>query len=174
MNYKHLGEIDVSSIQIDDADWDNDYTKERKNEFEQHTSVCTIPLMWDIESGGWHESIPAPRTQFYKKYYDPIFFGKLFTFFPKGYPIRILYLKLKSHSEIPQHYDFGDSLVKNHRIHIPIATNENVKMVFGEEKKHFSKGSIFEIYNENQHGVINNSNEDRIHLMVDWHAVERW
>lgn len=173
MNYKYLGEIDISSIHIDSCDWDNEYTQSRQNAFEKvHNNVSVIPLMWSFESLNLPMNIPAERTRFYKKYYDPKFFGELFSMLNIGYPIRIIYTKLHPNSEIPIHVDGGESLLYNQRLHIPIETNEEVSFIVGGERKNLPKGSIFEVNNQKTHSVINNSNEDRIHLIVDWHAVE--
>ena len=54
-------------------------------------------------------------------------------------------------------------------MHIPIITNEKVFFQVGDEIKIFKEGEIWKINNTGKsHSVVNNSNEDRVHLIVDW------
>lgn len=85
-----------------------------------------------------------------------------------GFVVRLIFAKLLAGGKIPRHADGGFSLMNSHRIHIPIVTNEqNVFFVNGEEKN-MRTGEIWEINNESVHMVENRSDEDRIHLIVDW------
>jgi aspartyl/asparaginyl beta-hydroxylase (cupin superfamily) len=76
---------------------------------------------------------------------------------------------LKSNSKIDKHIDAGKSLSICHRVHIPIITNKNVLFEIDNEIKNLKEGEMWEINNsEKIHSVVNNSNTDRIHLIVDW------
>ena len=85
-----------------------------------------------------------------------------------GFVVRLIFAKLLAGGKIPKHADGGFSLLNCHRVHIPIMTNDrNIFFVNGEEKS-MQVGELWEINNELVHMVENRSDEDRIHLIVDW------
>lgn len=82
---------------------------------------------------------------------------------------RCLYTILPAGKKINDHVDRDHTiLIHGHRLHIPIITNELVKFMVNYEYKYLEKGYIYEINNALVHGVENNSNEDRIHLIIDF------
>lgn len=80
-------------------------------------------------------------------------------------------LKLKAHSNIPQHMDEisktnnGKRLI---RMHVPIITDKNVIMCIEKQPQyHMFEGNMYYFPFHIRHGVINNSDIDRIHLVID-------
>jgi Rps23 Pro-64 3,4-dihydroxylase Tpa1-like proline 4-hydroxylase len=84
-----------------------------------------------------------------------------------GQSARILLIKLNAKSEVFAHKDSGDYLSRVRRFHIPIITNEEVYYTVGEEEIHMKQGDCYEINNLNLHSVKNNSDLDRVHLLID-------
>lgn len=81
---------------------------------------------------------------------------------------RALLTKLLPNGEIPPHRDrVAFILEKGHRIHIPIITNDNVSFSVGDETKNLKEGHVYEINNGRTHSVKNESNEERVHLIID-------
>lgn len=160
----------------DNDDWNNTFTQERNKKYEAHASTEVIPLQWSFENLNEKPSAEAPKTEFWDKYYNKEFFNTLSNILDetvgKGYPVRIVFAKLKAKSEIAKHRDLSTSLVANHRLHIPIVTNS--KVIFGvrDQTVHMKQGEIFEINNFREHFVVNDSDQDRIHLIVDWHCTQ--
>lgn len=91
---------------------------------------------------------------FLKQYYD----GKIY---------KIIIVKLSSNSHIRPHEDDGFSLEIPHRVHIPIVTNPNIKFGCGQSEIYMAPGSLYEINNQQQHYVINDTDQHRVHLIVD-------
>jgi tetratricopeptide (TPR) repeat protein len=85
-----------------------------------------------------------------------------------GFIVRVLLAKLLAGGKIPHHTDAGFSLLNCHRVHIPIITNDEVDFVVGGEKINMQAGEFWEIDNGVDHAVENRSDEDRIHIIVDW------
>lgn len=82
---------------------------------------------------------------------------------------RCLSTILPAGKKIANHVDKQHIIFKEgHRLHIPIITNELVDFMVNHEHKYLEKGYIYEINNTLLHGVENNSNEDRIHLIIDF------
>ena len=85
-----------------------------------------------------------------------------------GFVVRLIFAKLLAGGKIPKHADGGFSLMNCHRVHIPVMTNDrNIFFVNGEEKS-MQVGELWEINNKLVHMVENRSDEDRVHLIVDW------
>lgn len=173
MNYNYVGNIDVSAIknkllEVGDDIWLKHTL--RQTQFAAHRETQTVELMWDINSlpnntkGKIHssyydfniESILNDLKQSYtEKYGDGEF-------------IRVLLVKLKKHSSIYPHEDYGDSLVTCKRTHIAVITNPLVTFIVGGEMKNMKEGEIWEINNAVTHSVENTSDEDRIHFIIDY------
>lgn len=85
-----------------------------------------------------------------------------------GYFIRALFARLRAKSAILPHIDLTFSLLHCHRVHIPIVTNDGVVFTIGGEAKNLRPGEIWEINNATVHGVDNDGEDARVHLIVDW------
>ena len=53
------------------------------------------------------------------------------------------------------------------RIHIPIATNDEVEFYLDKERMNLSEGECWYMNFNLPHYIINNSKEERIHLVID-------
>ena len=85
-----------------------------------------------------------------------------------GFIVRLVLVKLRAGGKIPHHTDAGFSLLNCHRVHIPIITNDEVAFFVGGEEKNMQVGEFWEINNSVDHAVENRSDQDRIHIIIDW------
>jgi hypothetical protein len=134
---------------------------------EPHKETKTIPLIFDND---FRLSNPTYFNQYetFKNEFK-IINNKLKNIYGKGFLIRAILVMLESNGKISRHIDTGKSLSICHRVHIPIITNENVLFEINNEIKNLKEGEMWEINNsEKFHSVVNNSNKNRIHLIVDW------
>ena len=76
--------------------------------------------------------------------------------------------KLKAKQNIDLHQDLGKSLENCFRTHIPIITNPDVYFIVDGESKNMKVGEIWQIDNRKPHMVMNKSDFDRVHLIVDF------
>ena len=76
-------------------------------------------------------------------------------------------VSMNANSRIRVHKDRGDALYLARRFHVPIKTNEKTFFIVEDEKFFLEEGKIYELNNSRYHGVKNESNEARIHLLVD-------
>jgi quercetin dioxygenase-like cupin family protein len=126
--------------------------------------------MWDMES------LKTNQVGKISKYYDLFemdeFIDKIKPVYNRIYGdgdfIRILIVKLKKHTYIKPHTDNGQSLLLCHRTHIPIITNNMVTFTINDETKTLDEGEIWEINNQLTHSVKNDSDIDRVHLILDY------
>ena len=169
-NFKYIGKIKINNFKnkiknFNDKLWDDfDF---RQKTFEVHKETKTIPLIFDTD---FRLSNPTYLNQ-YETFKDEfkIINSKLKKIYGKGFIIRAILVLLKSNSKIDKHIDTGQSLSICHRVHIPIITNKEVLFEIDNEIKNLKEGEMWEINNsEKLHSVTNNSNTNRIHLIVDW------
>ena len=173
MNLKSLRLIDNITIDswvqkvstFTEEDWQF-YEYRQKTFREQHGSTLTIPLIFD-------ESF---KPGFVNKRDSYTFFEPelkhiadvLTKIHGEGLIVRAIITKLLKHSNIPRHADTYDSLVACRRHHLPIITNEKVLFTVADDTKNLKVGELWEINNTAFHSVTNDSNQDRVHLIVDW------
>jgi hypothetical protein len=84
-----------------------------------------------------------------------------------GKSARVLLIKLGANKDVTGHVDSGDYLNTVRRFHIPIITNQDVFYTVNNEKINMQEGDCWEINNRKIHSVSNDSNEDRVHLLID-------
>ena len=110
----------------------------------------------------------------YKEYFKEDFFKtlgiKLTELFGEGDFWTIMFNKLKGHAGIPPHSDVSLQTFAppTPRIHVPIITNEDVFFVLEDIEHHMELGKIYYFDNYKTHHVSNHSDEDRVHLVIDW------
>jgi hypothetical protein len=172
-NFKFISSINVENIKNKLASLTDDAWKEftfRQETYDVHAKTLTIPLIFskDFES----ENVN------YQKYFE--YFGDDLLVLTKifeeklgfGYITRAILVNLKANSIIPEHIDSGESLDACHRMHIPLVTNTKCDFRVGSEILNMKTGEIWEIDNTNKiHSVQNLSDEDRVHLIIDWITI---
>jgi len=169
--YKVLGEYDVSSFLIKINKFSNEewkLTEEKKTLFAQEE--CDSIVLFNL-------------PDFQNKVFKKLIIGKwLYSFneeikiicdiisktYTNGEPKRIILNNLPSRKVIAEHPDRNYHLETCRRIHLPIITNEKVDFNVNREKIPMNVGVITEINNNILHSVQNNSDKDRIHLLIDW------
>ena len=80
---------------------------------------------------------------------------------------RVFLAKLPAKKSITAHADWQEYLLVSRRHHIPIITNANVHFTVGGETKAMRAGEVWEINNSKVHSVVNDGEDDRVHLIID-------
>lgn len=172
-NYRYVGFCDIMFLKdvlsnVDDSLWfQNTY---RQDTYDEHKHTEFIELIWDNNSV--KNNTKGKISPNYYNFNIDRFFSEIKPFYEKIYGegdfMRAVLIKLKKQCKIKEHMDTGKSLIQSYRTHIPIVTHENVVFSVDNEKKYMKEGEIWEIANQKMHYVENNSEIDRIHLMVDY------
>jgi len=168
MNILHLPfEFDVIRLQ---EDLKNTY----ENDWVEHHNKQAYTGEWSATSlrsiDGTNREIVALEN---RVYYDTPLLNKCFyiqqvinTFEAEVEAVR--FMKLGAHSVIKEHTDkgscFEDDLV---RLHIPISSNKNVEFIVGGEKENMNAGNCYYMNADAPHSVVNESDEERVHLLLD-------
>lgn len=69
--------------------------------------------------------------------------------------------KIFPHADTPEHANYWD------RFHIVLQSSKGVVFRCGDETVYMATGEVWWFQNANEHEVINNSAEDRIHMVID-------
>ena len=83
-------------------------------------------------------------------------------------------MKLDAGCEVQYHVDFNYHWYTRVRIHIPISTNPAVVFYCGAEKIHMRAGECWIFDNWRRHNVVNDSEYERIHLVIDLSGSARF
>jgi hypothetical protein len=89
---------------------------------------------------------------------------------------RVMVVNMSPNSSVGEHKDIGPYFTKYRRFHVPLLTNEDVVFTGGlnVSREHAPYGTLCELNNKGIHGVLNNSNLYRIHLIIDVQTNYKW
>jgi tetratricopeptide (TPR) repeat protein len=169
-NYLKLNDnYDVSAIKalLDEVPLSRWRESGREKRFDVHRHTEALLL---IKFEDFRFIIPE-FSELYKQFQDvcqPVIEHIAKYYQDNGFVVRMVFAKLLAGGKIPEHSDSGYSLLNCHRIHIPIVSNDKNIFVVGGEQKKMLVGEMWEINNAGPHSVDNESDEDRIHLIIDW------
>jgi|TARA_B100000085_G_scaffold226527_1_gene212232 hypothetical protein len=174
-NFKKLGNINISNFKekvnnLSESIWNGQTTTYRGK---THEEVRVIPIKWIPEV---LKQTKIKEIHNNEIYYDLNFKSiedKLKIIYKKnygdGFLHKILLAKMPPKWNIQKHRDSGLSLMSVHRTHIPITTNKLIKFMVGTDTNNLKEGEVWEINNAELHAVNNESDKDRIHLIVDYY-----
>jgi hypothetical protein len=168
-SFKMCGNIDVTQLKdnLTGLNWGEHTIRQNLG---VHKNTETLEVIWDFDSlqtnkiGKIHSNYYKLDMESFLEKMKPIYESN----YGEGYFIRVLIVKLKANTNIEPHVDNGYSLMTAKRTHIPIITNSKVTFTVDGEIKYLKEGEIWEINNSKVHSVDNNSDEDRIHLIIDY------
>ena len=178
MNFNFIANCDVSDIKKKISEMNEELWKKhslRQTVLKVHKSTETIELIWDYESlnnltkGKEHKELYSLEIDKFLENIFPLYAKK----YGEGIFVRVLLVKLKKFSKINPHVDSGIGLILSKRTHLAIITNNLVTFTVNDEMKNLKEGEIWEIDNQLKHSVENNSEIDRIHLIIDYLVSEK-
>jgi len=169
---KTLGEVQIeplkkSILALDANVWLLD--EQRQRSFDVHRQTQSVVLVFcDTRDGelvvekreGWRyladEAVPVMHDLVARHY------G------PGGTIIRAMAAKLLPGGRINPHFDSHATFRCSHRIHVPITTNDRVRLTVDGRPQCLEVGKAYEIDNQKTHSVINSSDRDRITFIFDY------
>jgi hypothetical protein len=168
---KELGDIDYMPLRdrilsLDDDTWDENVSRQEMFDVHKKTSSLVMvlcdgwPEMTVSKEVAWDclaDSAVPLMDQIINKHYEP-----------GGMIIRAMAAKLFAGERITPHTDKHPSFHIAHRIHIPITTNDHVRLTIGGRPFHLKVGKAYEVNNQSTHSVMNRGDEDRITFIFDY------
>ena len=83
-------------------------------------------------------------------------------------------MRLDAGAQVSEHVDFNYHWYSRVRIHIPIVTNPQVIFHCGDQAIHMRAGECWIFDSWRRHKVINASDKDRVHLVIDTSGSSRF
>lgn len=158
--------------QINDTYWDRD---KRRQQYTHHSDTRSIIYKWTEIEDTIGETFVTDYTppELSSKVYLVV--DKIIKCFnnprgiehgPRTKVVRLILAKLKPGGHIPPHEDYFNLLL-THRVHFVIQSNDSCIFTIDGQETIFPEGTCFELNNSKTHSVINNGEQDRIHLICD-------
>lgn len=178
--YRTIGTVDVAPLKalidtFSGQDWDAMASRQRV--YAAHVRTNTIPLIFDEDMRHdnptrWpmmdrFEDALLPAMTRIRDYYASIA-GDGHGSGKHSYFARAIVVKLPAGAEIKSHTDGTPSLLRSHRVHLPIATNDKVLFAIAGHIRNMPEGELCEINNRKSHAVRNGSAHDRVHAILDY------
>jgi hypothetical protein len=137
--------------------------------FQVHQNTENIILIWTSNRAPYLQYKDEKMLSLFDNFITKVK-EKLNKFFAYKNPVitKLVFAKLYSKSLIYKHTYQGKMLRIVQRIHIPVFTNSNVTVMINNEKFFMELVNIYNFNNTMIHAVNNNSNENRIHLIIDY------
>jgi len=141
----------------------------RQSKFKTHQHTRTIKVQWIPLSVEFFDESKIEKNEPYYSQFK-LYLNTVFNFledYYEGKIYKVIITELKPRAVIPPHSDKNFSLEVPHRIHIPVITNKDVIFSCGDMVLNMVPGHLYEINNQCKHSVENNSDECRVHVIVD-------
>jgi hypothetical protein len=170
---RELGNIDISKIRtlvhsLGDKLWQLE-TKGRENEFDCFHHTEHIVFRFPDQTTKRTQIHDNPSWQIWKPYLMPLMEQAVKPYgYKNGAFKAVMLAKLKAGYGIDKHRDGLPEYYYLHKIHIPILTNDKVDFYIKPDTYQLEEGKAYEVNNIVPHAVMNNGNEDRIHLIFEY------
>jgi|CXWL01.1.fsa_nt_gi hypothetical protein len=169
----HLGKVDVGPIRALLATKTREEWLEnslRQKQFAVHKDTETLVLKWCANIA---TDTPVETSRHFADFealLQPVL-ALIHAAYQYEAPVirKAMFAKLRAGGEIVEHVDGSIALRMVHRIHIPIVTNEKVHFIIDGVDYNLKVGEVVEFDNTRYHSVKNDSDQDRIHLIIDYY-----
>ena len=160
---------------VSDDEWDRDTAVRNSKEKVEQTNLDTRALLLKYKSSAAtgpgfvdYEKNDVETLNKLKPFLDVIISdAKNFYGYKNLKLTNIVFTELRRGGIIPEHTDAGGMLTTHHRIHIPLVSDPAVKFTLDHKDYYLEPGHGYEINNQLTHEVRNESNIDRIHMIID-------
>jgi len=174
VDQKKVGTVSMETIlsilnSIEEEDWFvSDYRKGVGN----MSDTNSIPVFHTPLCASGYCNMEPIRSIRKEKLYDKFFplispildtLKTIYTF--RQYSLFIS--RLRPGGMIGFHVDRGNFLELCHRVHVPLKSNPKVEYVIDDKTYYWEPGNIYEFDNTRMHGVLNKSDDYRIHLVIN-------
>jgi len=168
---RELGSVDIAELQrlvsqLSEDVWNaEDERKENRFFCFNHTRHIVFQF---ISGGDPRNSYCKPIWNFWKNKVLPIMDAvtEIYGYQQQAYA-KVMLARLAAGHAIDRHRDQGLSNHLTHKIHVPLQTNSQTKMFIKPDEYHLETGRAYEVNNLIGHGVENNGDTDRVHLIFE-------
>ena len=139
---------------------------------------CINALDWKPKDSleGKEVIMPDPEsTQYYPEWNDwkeiltPLLDWTQDQYYGKGFINKCMIAVMAPGGEIPFHWDQDPTFTVSRRFHVPLITHPDVEFTIHWRNYYLEPCNLYEVNNLKIHGVKNNSNVTRAHLIFDYY-----
>lgn len=178
LSVRPLGHVDVGSLRdevlgIPESVWDAE-NADKPNKFEALDKTRHIVFRFVESTRDWRQSYDRPLWEEWRSRIEPFMaqvtaqYGYRRSAFP-----RVMLARMAPGGIIKMHVDANPAAKWPHKIHIPLQTNDKVTFFIGRSGYHFVEGEAVEVNNLGPHGVRNEGETDRIHLIFEFYDLDQ-
>jgi hypothetical protein len=169
----NFGKFEIDNIKKEVSNFSNEWDlfTLRQDTFYTHKSTKMFPIcLSNISSWNPKEEVEVVQMYKFKDKFSNNEINNIFNILKEYYSGEIInceVVNLPANTKVRKHIDGGALLHYSRRVHIPIITNKDVTFTVKDNTINMQEGVWYEINNQLPHSVENNSNFDRIHLIID-------
>ncbi|QIK81140.1 aspartyl/asparaginyl beta-hydroxylase domain-containing protein [Lysobacter sp. HDW10] len=175
---RDLGAVDVDALRaavlaIPESVWDEENAG-KPNKFEALDSTRHIVFRFVDSTKDWRASHDRPRWAEFEQLLSPVLaqatrdYGYVRGAFP-----RVMLARMKPGGVIQTHIDANPAAKWPHKIHVPLQTSPGAVFFVGETGHHLPLDRAVEVNNLGPHGVRNDADIDRIHLIFEYFDLDQ-
>lgn len=169
---RELGEVDIVELKrlvarVSEALWDaEDERKENKFAVFHHTRHIVFRFIGGLRDH--RQFYSNPIWSVWQSRLQPIMDRAVMDYgFERPVFPKVMLARLAAGAVIDRHVDGGGSNLFTHKIHVPIQTDAQARMIIRDRVFHLEEGRAYELNNLAPHAVENDGDVDRIHLIFE-------
>jgi hypothetical protein len=167
--YKILGCVDISAFtkyaDPSHPTWPKQENDLRSNKFKTHEHTRSILFSWTEHSTFFTEVAP---TRYALWYQNEKAIKDICSLASPEMPLNFMIAELKPKSEIHRHQDTHKIFSWARRVHVPLYIPDGVTFTIDDQPVPMCPGVMIEIANTRWHHVVNDSDESRYHIIMDF------
>lgn len=175
---RKLGTVDIVKLReavlaLPEEVWDAENAT-KPNRFNALDSTRHIIFRFVSKLADWRESFDGPLWEEWRSLIEPVLavatadYGYKTGAFP-----RIMLARMAPGGVIHPHRDTNRAAKWPHKIHVPLATNDQVIFHIGGVDYQLPEGVAVEVNNMATHAVTNRGATDRIHLIFEYYDLDQ-
>lgn len=175
---RRLGSVDIRQLfeavdAVSEQLWEQE-NRSKPNKFETLASTRHIVFRFVQTFADWRVFYDRPLWQEWKTVLEPVLTAATADYgYERGAFPRIMLARMAPGGVIKPHRDTGPAAHWPHKIHVPLATNDDVLFYVDGAKHHFGIGEAVEVNNMARHSVENRGSTDRIHLIFEYFDLDQ-
>lgn len=175
---RQLGAVDVTALReavlaLPESVWDEENAG-KPNKFEALDSTRHIVFRFVDNTKDWRASHDRARWAEFEPLLAPVLAEATRDYgYARGAFPRVMLARMKPGGVIQTHIDANPAAKWPHKIHIPLQTSPGAVFFIGETAHHLPLDHAVEVNNLGPHGVRNESDTDRIHLIFEYYDLDQ-
>lgn len=175
---RELGEVDIDALRaavlgIPEAVWDAQNAL-KPNRFTALDVTRHIVFRFVATTDDWRRSCDLPLWPEWRPLLEPVLQAatRAYGYARSEFP-RVMLARMAPGGVIHPHRDQNPAARWPHKIHVPLVTNDKVTFFVDGKGYHFPVGRAVEVNNLGVHGVKNDGDTDRIHLIFEYFDLDQ-